>query len=214
MLVVGLKLTPNQLEVHKLYHPLILCNFGYRREDGQVDGERELQKAYESILGSDFEKAIEWFEKAIALEPDEADYHYKLSITYARSNKLEKALNRAKQAVRLQPDNESYRFHLQYLYAREKVQQAEKLLNPLNERLDMAIALLKEAIILDPLVIEAYLILGAAYAARQDYHLALNAVNEVLRLDPLHEIASQQITEYKHQLMLQDNIQANFNDQK
>jgi tetratricopeptide (TPR) repeat protein len=179
-----------------------------------VDGERELQKAYESILGSDFEKAIEWFEKAIALEPDYADYHYKLSITYARSNKLEKALNRAKHAVRLEPDNESYRFHLQYLYAREKVQQAEKLLNPINERLDMAIALLKEAIILDPLAIEAYLILGAAYASRQEYHQALSAVNEVLRLDPLHEIASQQITEYKHQLMLQDNIQANSYDQK
>jgi tetratricopeptide (TPR) repeat protein len=205
MPAVGPKLTPNLLDVHKLYHPLILGNFDYRREDGQVDGERELQKAYESILGSDYEKAIEWFEKAIALEPDHADYHYKLSITYARSNKLQKALNRANHAVRLEPDNETYRFHLKNLYAREKVQQAEKLLNPLNERLDMAIELLKEAIILDPLAIEAYLILGAAYAASQDYRQAMYAVNEAIRLDPTHEIAIQQITEYNHQLMLQDN---------
>jgi hypothetical protein len=34
----------------------------------------------------------------------------------------------------------------------------------------------------------------------------LYAVNEAIRLDPLHEIARQQITDYKHQLMLQDNI--------
>jgi tetratricopeptide (TPR) repeat protein len=172
---------------------------------GSVDGEHELQKAYESILGSDFEKAIEWFEKAIALEPNHAGYHYKLSITYARSNKLQKALAHAVRAVDLEPNHEIYEFHLQTLYARDKVLQAEKLLNPLNERQDMAIALLKEAIILDPLTIEAYLILGAAYASRQEYRQALYAVNEAIRLDPLHEIAKQQIAEYKQLLMLQDN---------
>jgi tetratricopeptide (TPR) repeat protein len=179
-----------------------------------VDGEHELQKAYESIMGSDFEKAIEWFEKAIALEPDHAGYHHKLSITYARSNKLQKALNHAKHAVRLHPNYEIYGLHLKNLYAREKVQQAERLLNPLNERVDMAITLLKEAVNLDPLAIEAYLILGAAYAARQEYRQALYVANEAIRLDPLHEIAKLQIMEYKHLLMLQDNMNTSLYDHK
>ena len=58
-----------------------------------MNGENQIQKAYESILGHDFEKAIEWFEKAIAEEPNNAAYHYKLSITFARSNKLIKPLS-------------------------------------------------------------------------------------------------------------------------
>jgi tetratricopeptide (TPR) repeat protein len=204
MPIVGPKLTPNLLDFHKLYHPLITGTFSHRREDGQMDGEHEIQKAYESILGSDFEKAIEWFEKAIVLEPDNAGYHYKLSITYARSNKLEKALEHAKHAVQLEPDIESYRFHLQNLHARELMYQAEKHLDPQNEKPDQAIALLKEAIVLDPLAIEAYLILGVAYAGKQEYRQALYALHEATRLDPLHEIAKQQAAVYHNQLMLRE----------
>jgi tetratricopeptide (TPR) repeat protein len=168
-------------------------------------GEHEIQKAYESILGHDFEKAIEWFEKAAALEPDNAAYHHKLSITYARSNKLQKAIEHAKQAARLESDNESYRFHLQNLHARELVQWAEKYLDPQNERLNVAIALLKQAIVLDPLAIEAYFILGTAFAAKQEYRSALHIVHEVMRLDPLHEMARQQLTEYRRLLAQQEN---------
>jgi tetratricopeptide (TPR) repeat protein len=160
-------------------------------------GEHEIQKAYESILSHDFEKAIAWFEKAIAVEPDNAAYHYKLSITYARSNKLKKAIDHAEEAVRIEPQRESFQFHLQALHARSMVQEAEGWLTPAENQPAKAIHLLKKAILLDPLRIEAYLILAVAYASENNYLLALATAHEALRLDPFHVLAKQLIKEYQ-----------------
>jgi tetratricopeptide (TPR) repeat protein len=162
-----------------------------------MNGDEQIQKAYESILGHDFEKAIEWFEKAIALQPDNAAYHYKLSITFARSNRLHKAIEHAAKAVELEKGKESYRYHLQVLHARELVELAQKQLNIESEHAERAIFLLKEAIVLDPLAIEAYLILGEVFAYRQDYSRAYQTVLEALRLDPYHELANQQAALYQ-----------------
>ncbi|OCT12688.1 hypothetical protein A8709_33325 [Paenibacillus pectinilyticus] len=165
-----------------------------------MNGENQIQKAYESILGHDFEKAIEWFEKAIAEEPDNAAYHHKLSITFARSNKLTKAVEHASKAIELEPANEAFRFHLQVLNARELVDQAKRQLNHSSAHPERAIFLLKEAIVLDPLAIEAYLILGEAFALRRDYSRAYQTVMEAVRLEPLHELAKQHAALYQLKL--------------
>ncbi|NEW06048.1 hypothetical protein GK047_08505 [Paenibacillus sp. SYP-B3998] len=162
-----------------------------------MNGENQIQKAYESILGHDFEKAIEWFEKAIAAEPYNAAYHYKLSITYARSNKLQKAIEHAIIAVDLKENNEAYHYHLQVLRARELAEMAQKQLEVKSEHAERAIFLLKEAIALDPLAIETYLILAEAFANRQDYSRAYQTVMEAVSLEPHHEIAKQQAAQYK-----------------
>ncbi|MBD0380559.1 tetratricopeptide repeat protein [Paenibacillus sedimenti] len=165
-----------------------------------MNGENQIQKAYESILGHDFEKAIEWFEKAIAAEPDNAAYHYKLSITYARSNKLQKAIDHASRALELEEGSEAYRYHLQVLRARELVELAQKQLNVESEHAERAIFLLKEAIALDPLSIEAYLILAEAFAHRKDYSRAYQTVTEAIRLEPHHELAKLQADQYRLKL--------------
>ncbi|WNR42421.1 tetratricopeptide repeat protein [Paenibacillus roseipurpureus] len=162
-----------------------------------MNGENEIQKAYESILGHDFEKAIEWFEKAIAEEPNNAAYHHKLSITFTRSNKLNKAVEHASKAIELEPDNEAFRFHLQVLHARERVEEARKLLSTPTEHAERAIFLLKEAIVLDPLAIEAYLILGEAFALRNDFTRAYQTVMEAVRLEPVNEVAKRQAALYQ-----------------
>lgn len=165
-----------------------------------MNGENQIQKAYESILGHDFEKAIEWFEKAIAEEPNNAAYHYKLSITFARSNKLFKAIKHASMALELEKENEAYRYHLQVMHARELVEKAQKQLSTQSEHAERAIFLLKEAIVLDPLAIEAYLILGEAFALRKDYGRAYKTVIEAVRLEPHHELAKQQASLYSQKM--------------
>ncbi|UKS30573.1 hypothetical protein LOZ80_17150 [Paenibacillus sp. HWE-109] len=167
-----------------------------------MNGEDQIQKAYESILGHDFEKAIEWFEKAIAAEPDNAAYHYKLSITFARSNKLFQAIEHASKALDLEKDNEVYRYHLQVLHARELVDRAQKEISAKSEHGERAIFLLKEAIVLDPLAIEAYLILGEVFALRNDYSRGYQVVMDALRLEPNHELAKQQAARYQLKLKL------------
>ncbi|MFH5184716.1 tetratricopeptide repeat protein [Paenibacillus sp. TAB 01] len=165
-----------------------------------MDGDALIKKAYEAILNSDFEQAIEWFERAIAMNPNNAAFHYKLSITYSRSNKLRKAVEHATQAVRLDPEEDHYIFHLQHLQARQTIRQAEKFFHGSEDQLWMAVALLKQAIMLDSLSWEAFLMLGLAYSRLKEYSQAIQAIRELLRLDPEHEIGRQLLEEYQNHL--------------
>ncbi len=165
-----------------------------------MDGEQQIRKAYQSILAHDFERAIEWFEQAIARDPDNAAYHYKLSITYARSGKLSKALGQAEAAVQLDPGRKEYKFHLQNLRAKELVQTAEKCFQQSPVQLHLAVSLLKKAVTLDPLAAEAFFLLGMAYGALEEYGPGIEAMNEVLKLNPGHETAGNIIAEYKTKL--------------
>jgi len=164
-----------------------------------MDGEEGIRRAYESILRGDFEQAIEWFEQAIALEPDNAAYHYKLSITCARSSRLSKAMEHAREALRLDPDNQAYTFHMNHLEAMEFAVQAEKLLEQQGQAY-MAAALLREAVRLDPLSSRAYLLLSVAYGEQEDFALAVQALQEALRLNPEDEMARKLLGKYKHKL--------------
>lgn len=161
-----------------------------------MDSDDMIRKAYESILGHDFERAIEWFEEAVREEPDNPDHHYKLSITYARSNKLTSALYHAREAKRLAPDNEKYRLHVKHIVSRWCVTNAEEYFTEDGD-VDQALTLLKRAIKLDPLSFEAYLLLGVAYAKRREYDLALEALDGALDLDPHNETAHQLKGEYR-----------------
>ncbi|GKS13921.1 hypothetical protein YDYSY3_49210 [Paenibacillus chitinolyticus] len=167
-----------------------------------MDGEQEIQKAYEAILNNDFEDAISWFEKAVLSEPDNASYHYKLSITFARSGKLGKAIDHAVAAYELEPESEAYQYHLTTLKAKALIAEADKYLDQSREReqIQTAIGLLKQASALDPLSAEAYLKLAAAYAGADDYDLAVHAAKEAIRLEPLNKAAAGLLDEYRRKL--------------
>jgi tetratricopeptide (TPR) repeat protein len=167
---------------------------------GRMDGEEQIKKAYESILMHDFEQAIEWFGQAIAINPDNAAFHYKLSITYARSNKLNKALEHAKQAVLLDGAEAHYRLHYQHLQAKELIQQAEGCFTESGDQLWLAVALLKKAIVLDSLCLEAFLLLGHGYSLLKEYDQAVQAIRECLKLDPQHEMGLRLLEEYQQRL--------------
>lgn len=158
---------------------------------GTLDGNPNIQKAYEAILQHDFEQATVWFERAIAEEPDNASYHYRLSITFARSNAITKAIAHAKQACMLEPASEPYRLHLNTLNARQLLYTADDLLSDQGApQLHEAIDMLKQACRLDPLSAEALLILAVAYERRGWLKDALDTVEEALKLEPQHQEAN------------------------
>lgn len=167
-----------------------------------MDGTGPIRKAYASILRNDFEQAIHWFEQAIALDPDNAAYHYKLSITCARSGRLAKAIHHASQAVAREPDNQTYLFHLGHLKAKELIARAEESLAQ-GEDPHMAVALLKEAVKLDPLSSEAHLLLAGAWAELEEYAHAVQALKESLRLNPGQQTALDMLEQYKRKLHAQ-----------
>jgi cytochrome c-type biogenesis protein CcmH/NrfG len=162
-----------------------------------MGGERELKKAYQSILGQHFEEAVEWFLKAIEQDPDNPDYHYKLSITYARSNKLAEALRHARTAKRLAPSHPEFDTHVKTLEAKNLISQAEKHMDDGKDGYLLAVAYLRQALALNPLDESAYVLLAAALAGTEEYREAIQTLHELLRLNPEHGTAHELLEQYK-----------------
>jgi tetratricopeptide (TPR) repeat protein len=166
----------------------------------KMDSEQKVQKAYECLLSHDFANAEKWFELAIEGDTQNASLHYKLSVTYARNNKLQKAVWHAELAVKLDYEEQLYRAHLQHLEARRLIVQAENYFDGTTESLYMVIYLLRHAVNLDPLAVQGYLLLSEAYAGLEDYHQAVQNAKEAVKLDPLDDFAIQQLERYKLKL--------------
>ncbi|KXG43620.1 tetratricopeptide repeat protein [Tepidibacillus infernus] len=160
-------------------------------------GRKYLLEAYHAIFQNDFQKAIDAFNKAIRCEPTNASYYYKLSITYSRNGDMKEAIEAAKKACELQY-NLTYRYHLQILQAKNLVMVAADLMKKgiLTEEIEN---ILIQAKTLDPLNIEAYLILGIYYGEKQRLPQAIKEFNMVFGLDPFHQQAKE-LREYYSKL--------------
>ncbi|MFB9275244.1 tetratricopeptide repeat protein [Cohnella cellulosilytica] len=149
-----------------------------------INGETCIRSAYDAIFQGDFEAAVQWFGQAIELEPDNAEYYFRGSITCARSGKHAQAMDYAKKAADLDPEEPSYRLHLRMLQARERFAEARWLLSQPEPDVGRSVVLLREAVQLDPLSAQAKLLLGIAYRAQRQYDLALDSLRDALQLDP------------------------------
>jgi tetratricopeptide (TPR) repeat protein len=165
-------------------------------DDAMFDGNGKIKEAYLEIFHGDYEKAIEAFKKAIEQDPDNASFYYKLSITCARSNKLDAAINAAEIAHSLEPEEPRYKIHLDMLRSRERCNKAKDLLDdPIQTT--HAITLLKQALKLDPLNTNGYLLLGLAYARLGDYDKAIRISKRLLKLEPEHSLGKKLLEDYQ-----------------
>ncbi|CAH0118778.1 tetratricopeptide repeat protein [Paenibacillus sp. CECT 9249] len=165
-----------------------------------MNADEMIKQAYHSILQGDFGRAVYWFEQAILLDGNHPDYHYKLSITYARSGRLQQAIVHAKRASDLQPEHEKYRLHLQHLQAKERIEEAENYTGDNAIDAHAAIHLLRQAVELDPLAVRAYVLMAEAYAKLQDYHQAIRCLGEARKLDPDNETVKVLYEDWKQKL--------------
>lgn len=174
-----------------------------------MEGNRNIQKAYESILHHDFERAIEFFEEAIRQDPMNAEYHHKLSITFARSGKLDAALQAARRAHWLDHTQKTYKYHLDHLESLDCIRQAEACMVRGKAQAYTAISLLKQAVQLDPLAAEAYLLMGMAYADLGDFGHAAASLKEALKLNPHMDSAKELYSKYSQEFQRHYNEQGN-----
>ncbi|MNO54846.1 Tetratricopeptide repeat protein [compost metagenome] len=173
-----------------------------------MKAEEYLKKAYRSIYENDFEQALQWFEQALVLEPDNGDIHYRYSITCARSNRLEKAITHARLASALASSHEEYKIHYDRLQSKELTLMAKKLVEEHSESegikadlnaIQSAARLLKRAALLDPLSVETQVWLALAYIELGRYEDALISVGEASTL-PQDDSIAKQLLELKQRI--------------
>mgnify|MGYP000616261241 CR=1 FL=1 len=174
-----------------------------------MERNRNIQRAYESILHHDFEQAIAFFEEAIRQEPMNAEYYHKLSITFARSGKLNAALQAARKAHWLDHTQTTYKYHLDHLESLDCIRQAEACLARGKAQTYTAIGYLKQAVQLDPLASEAYMLMGMAYAELDEFEHALISMKEALKLNPHLDSAKELCAKYAKELHRKLNEQGN-----
>lgn len=171
-----------------------------------MKAEDYLQRAYRSIYENDFAQALSWFERALVVQPDHADIHYRYSITCARSGQLDKALQHARLAAALEPAQDEYKLHYDRLQSMELTQMArrqlEKAGNKRKSAAEPAARILKRAVELDPLSLDAQVWLAITYGELECYELALQAVRDASAL-PLDAGAAGQLKEMEQRLMHQ-----------
>jgi len=167
-----------------------------------MNGEDCLRQAYEAIFRGDFESAIRWFGQAIELEPDNAEYRYRGSITCARSGKLQQALSYAERAVELNPEDDSYRMNLRTVQSRERIFRAKQALRKEPPDSETGAALLVEAAKLDPLSAEAKLLLGIVCRSKGEFGRALALLRDAVLLEPGLEEAKRLIREIRSERRL------------
>jgi tetratricopeptide (TPR) repeat protein len=114
-----------------------------------------------------------------------------------RSAQWEKALRHAEEAVRLAPEQAEYRYYLASVRARIAAEEAKSELASADPDYAAVIAGLKQALELDPLLDEAWLLLAAAYGALGRFDEAARAAREALRLNPAHGEAKRLFADYR-----------------
>lgn len=172
-----------------------------------MDGETCIRQAYEAIFQGDFERAIEFFRQAMELEPDNASYAYRASITSARSGKLGLALEYATRACELVPDELQYELNRRTLEAKQLAAFAYADLSSEPPAVDKALDFAAKAAELDPLSVEARLLLGIGFRMQGRYREAVSSFRETLSLEPNHNEALRLLretrAEWKHLVRLQ-----------
>ena len=165
-----------------------------------MDGDSCIRKAYESILHGEFDGAIEWFRQAIQLDPDNASYHYKCSVSCSRSGRWELALHHARQACLLDPQQPEYKFHLDVVEARRLTADATLLLAAGPSHASEALLFAQEARELDPLSADASYAAARCSAALNRIREARAFALEACRLDPAHEEARELLRELRKRM--------------
>lgn len=114
------------------------------------------------------------------------------------------ALEYARKSVELSPGTEEYILHLQTLEAKQLTSRAKLLLEQAGiatqERYVEASTLLQEAVKLDPLSVEAHVMLALAYSDLNEFDYAIQAAREAILLDPQNGQLHQMLQEIKQRM--------------
>ena len=126
---------------------------------------------YYSLTGQS-SKAIKYLQKAVILDPKNADYYYLLGLAYADAGKYSAAEENYRASLNLRPDSSEVYFHLGVMFDE-------------RGKFDEAVTNLEKAIELDPKNSRALNYLGYSYAEKNiKLDRALELAGRAVSIDP------------------------------
>jgi len=82
----------------------------------EIEAVKEHSRGTEQMLAKKYKEAIEYFKRAIDLNPDFSEAYYNLGIAYEELGKHEDSIETLKKAIRLAPENANAHYALGYAY--------------------------------------------------------------------------------------------------
>jgi tetratricopeptide (TPR) repeat protein len=119
-------------------------------EKKQKEEQEGFDKGYKASLAERYDEAIEYYKKAIAMNPDYADAHANLGVTYMNKGRLDEAIVALKKALALDAQKAGVQYNLGLLYDKKG-------------KIDEAISAYEKSIAINPGFARAYQNLGIAY---------------------------------------------------
>lgn len=124
----------------------------------------------------DFTSAIKWYERAVALMPDELEFINQLGVAYGVANQMQKSIDELKHCVSLNPKYAPALANLAFDYlTQNNLVEAEKLLT--------------QSLALDPDYETALMNFAQLYFMKKDFPSAKKYLERVLEIDPANEKA-------------------------
>ena len=165
-------------------------------------------KGFAYLNNDEFEKALSFFTKAIALDPLLAKAFTGRSMTYTRLQKYSNAINDAEKAIKLNPQNPFAHQIMAVAYAESN--QLQNALDQINKAIDLepteptyycyrglilgnigqkhqALKNFQTAMEISPMSPAVYTFRGTYYRdVEKNYHAAISDYNKAIELDPLY----------------------------
>lgn len=139
-------------------------------------------------------QAAQYYEKAFALDPKNADTAYYLALAYSNMEKFTKAKTYAQKTLALNPTHKDAKELLNYVIEQENTEQMDKAIACYDQKqYAQALAILNKVISQDPKDSNAYYYRAMVYDAQKKYALAINDYKKALQYNPQMIIANYSI---------------------
>lgn len=179
----ALELEPGNPALHVELGKVYVYQSDVARQGMDTKDEKQKKDA-ETKMNERLNKAVEEFNRSIALKSDYAPGHYNLALALDRQGKLKEAIAKMESVVAYNPKDVGVGFQLALLYFRDG-------------RKDDAVKLLEQVVKISPNYSNARWYLAAMYEEKGDFDKAIAQIEEVLKLNPENDLVKQKLDELK-----------------
>ena len=143
----------------------------YKKEADILSAADWFNKGYNAAMNKEYDKAISFLLRGIALDPNNATAYINLGLTYEKQGNLTKAIPLWEKAIALDPNYASAYFNLGLAYYNQG-------------NTTKAIQSYEKAIAVDPDYVNAYNSLGVVYDNQGKFTKAIQSYEKAIEVDP------------------------------